>query len=413
MTWNGTSRGLKALAATLALGVGMTACSRDYTEGYLYVTNAKNNPGSITAYAIDYQSGALSQLADSPIPAGRNPVTLVTAPNGQYLYVLNHDDSTVVEYTIGTDGKIYAANTYNVVQGANNVIGTFPVAAAIDAAGAYLYVAFTYQNGFTTLSPGPGGVATFPIHSDGTLGAPLTNTTIGTTPTNPLPYIPIGNNPTAIVATQKGNNVYVIDDERPLNASQFGVLLAFNENTSTGALTPVGGTVAGGFSAGTQPSALAVDPTGRFLYVTDSLTNQMYAYDIQANGLPVPNISSPFTTGSFPVSVTVDPRGTFVYVANFTSSTVSAYVINTATGALSGAGGTANTGTGPMCVVIEPALGIYLYTPNHTDNTVTAQQLNPNTGALTAVQNTPFTSQGQPTCAAAVTNGAHATQIIE
>ena len=281
--------------------------------------------------------GALSQLADSPIPAGRNPVSLVAAPNGQYLYVLNHDDSTVVEYTIGTDGKIYAANTYNVVQG-NGLIGTFPVAAAIDAAGAYLYVAFTYQNGFTTLSPGPGGVAIFPIHTDGTLGAALTNTTIGTTAAHPLPYIPVGDNPTAIVATQKGNNVYVIDDEFPANASQFGVLLAFNENTSTGALTPVTGTVSGGFSAGTQPSGIAADPTGRFLYVTDSLTNQMYAYNIQANGTPVPNISSPFTTGSFPMSVTVDPRGTFVYVANFTSSTVSAYVINTATGALSGAG---------------------------------------------------------------------------
>ena len=412
MTWNGMGRGLKALAATLAFGIGMTACSRDYTEGYLYVTNAKNNPGSITAYAIDYQSGALSQLSDSPIPAGRNPVTLVASPNGQYLYVLNHDDSTVVEYTIGTDGKIYAANTYNVVQG-NNVIGTFPVAAAIDAAGAYLYVAFTYQNGFTTLSPGPGGVAIFPIHTDGTLGAAVTNTTVGATAANPLPYIPVGDNPTAIVTTQRGNNVYVIDEERPLNASPFGVLLAFNENTSTGALTPVPGTVSGGFSAGTQPSALAVDPTGRFLYVTDSLTNQLYGYNIQASGLPVPNISSPFTTGSFPVSVVVDPRGTFVYVANFTSSTVTAYVINTATGALSGAGGTANTGTGPMCVVVEPALGIYLYTANHTDNTVTAQQLNPNTGALTSVQNTPFTSQGQPTCAAAVTNGAHATQIVE
>ncbi len=412
MTWNGTGRGIKALAVTLALGVGMTACSRDYTEGYLYVTNAKNNPGSITAYAIDYQSGALSQLADSPIPTGRNPVTLVAAPNGQYLYVLNHDDSTVVEYTIGTDGKIYAANTYNVVQG-NNLIGTFPVAAAIDAAGAYLYVAFTYQNGYTTLSPGPGGVAIFPIHTDGTLGAAVTNTTVGTTAAHPLPYIPVGDNPTAIVTTQKGNNVYVVDDEFPVNASQFGVLLAFNENTATGALTQVAGTVSGGFSAGTQPSALAADPTGRFLYVTDSLTNQMYAYNLQANGAPVPNISSPFTTGSYPVSVTVDPRGTFVYVANFTSGTVSAYVINTATGALSGAGGAAMVGTGPTCVVVEPALGIYLYTSNHTDNTVSAQQLNANTGALTSVQNTPFTSQGQPTCAAAVTNGAHATQIVE
>ena len=135
MKGNNMGRGLKALAVSLAVGLGMTACSRDYTVGYLYVTNAKATPGLITAYAIDYESGALTQLADSPIPAGgNNPVTLVASPNSKYLYVLNHDTSTVVEYSIGTDGKIYPANTYSVVQG-NNVIGTFPTAAAIDPAG--------------------------------------------------------------------------------------------------------------------------------------------------------------------------------------------------------------------------------------------------------------------------------------
>lgn len=409
-SWMSKGRGIKAVAASLAVGCGMTACSRDYTAAYLYVTNAKASPGLISAYAVDFQSGALQQLSDSPIPSGGvNPVTLVASPNGKYLYVLNHDapSSNVVEFAIGTDGKIYAGNTYPVVTG-NGLTGTLPTSAAIDAAGKFLYVTFTYQNGFTAAKPGPGGVAVFPINVDGTLGAPVTSTSGGTT----LPYFPVGNNPVGVMTSGKNNYVYVIDQERPATGAPFGVMLAFSQNATTGALTPIAGPVAGGFAAGTTPSAIAGDPTGLFIYVTDSTTNQLYAYSLVGN-TPVANIASPYTTGLFPTSVKVDPRGTFVYVTNFTSSTISSYVINTATGSLSGTGGNTGVATGPTCVTIEPALGIYLYTSNNTDNSVSAEQLNPHTGALTAVQGTQFSSQGLPTCAVAVANGAHATQIVE
>ncbi len=124
-------------------------------------------------------------------------------------------------------------------------------------------------------------------------------------------------------------------------------------------------------------------------------------------------LNSPFTTALYPVAVTIDPRGTFVYVANFSSSTVSSYVINKATGALSGAAGGISVATGPTCVTIDPALGVYLYTSNNTDNSVSAEKLDPHTGALAQVQGTQFSSQAQPTCAVAVANGAHATQIVE
>ncbi len=428
MKWNGTGRSLKALGVSLAIGLGMTACSRDYTIGYLYVTTAKATPGLINAYAIDYQSGALTQLADSPIPSGgNNPVMLVSSPKilqalkntgtslGVCVYVLNHDapSSNVVQFNTGTDGKLYAANTYSVVQG-NGKVGTFPTAAAIDAQGLFLYVTFTYQNGFTTVNPGPGGVAVYPINqNDGTLGAPLTNTTVGTTTANPLPYFPVGDNPVGIVTSQKGNNVYVIDQEKPTSAAPFGVVLTFSENLTTGTLTPVAGAVSNGVAAGVQPTSIAEDPSGHFLYVTDSLTNLLYGYTITASGAPAAMISSPFTTGMYPTSVTIDPRGLFVYVANFASSTVSSYAINQSTGALSGSGGNGGVSTGPVCVTIEPALGIYLFTANNTDNSVSAEQLDPHTGSLKAVQGTQFSAAGLPTCAIAVANGDHATQIVE
>ena len=32
------------------------------------------------------------------------------------------------------------------------------------------------------------------------------------------------------------------------------------------------------------PNAVASDPTGKFLYVTDGASNQMYGFQVQANG---------------------------------------------------------------------------------------------------------------------------------
>jgi len=320
-----------------------------------------------------------------------------------------------VEFSVGTDGKLYPANTYNVVQG-NGLTGSFPTSAAVDPAGKFLYVTFTYQNGYTTVKPGPGGVAIFPINADGSLGTPLTNTTIGTTSANPLPYVPVGDNPIGVAIPATGGFVYVIDQESPLTSSAHGVLLSFSENLTTGALTQISGSYFGGIAAGTTPSAIAEDPSGHFIYVTDQATNQLYGYTVNATptpGTPLAMLNSPFSTGLYPLGLTVDPRGTFVYVVNFASSTIGAYVINKSTGALSGASGGISTATGPTCVTIDPAIGIYLYTSNNTDNSVSAEQLDPHSGALKQVQGTQYSSQGLPTCAVAVANGAHASQIVE
>ena len=402
MKWNGTGRGLKALGVSLAIGLGMTACSRDYVVGYVYATTAKANPGLISAYAIDYQTGALTQLSDSPIPtAGMNPVTLVAAPDGLAVYVLNHDTSTIVQFNIGTDGKLYAAATSQ-VQG-NGLTGSFPTNAAIDASGKFLYVTFTYQNSYTTVNPGPGGVAIFPIKSDNSLGTAVI--------TNGLPYIPVGHNPVAVTTSKVGNYVYVLDDEVPTTGAPFGVMLAFSENTTTGVLTQIAGPLSGGYAAGVTPSSIVEDPSGKFIYVSDSATNLIIGY-LTASGVPSPIINSPYSGGLFPEGLSVDPRGAFVYVANYAASTVQGYAINQSTGALSGFGTTA-TATGPTCTAVDPALGIYLFTSNYLDNSVSAQQLDPHTGALHNVQGTQFTAAGQPTCLVAVANGAHANQIVE
>jgi 6-phosphogluconolactonase len=416
MKWNKMGRGTLASILSLAL-VSVTACSRDYVLAYVYVTTAKpltgTSPnGGVSAYAVDFQIGSLTPLADSPIQAGRNPVTLVATPNGLNLYVVNHDDSSVGEYAIGTDGKIFLQNTYNVT-------GSMATAIAIDAAGKFLYVTFTYQLGpngqqlYSPASPGPGGVTIFPINGDGSLGTPST--------------LKVGNNPVGIVVSRPpagGTAVfaYVLDQETPTTPK--ATVLGFSQNLTTGALTPTPGTVittdatgktvATGYGAGTTPSAIAEDPSARFVYITDEATNQLFGNLVANNGSLVPMTNSPFATGIFPVGLTIDPRGKFLYVANFSSNTVGAYAIDIASGNPVGSVGSASTSvdTAPTCVTIEPALGIYAYSSNNLASTVSAMKLDPHNGGLSQVQNTPFPSSGLPTCAVAVANGSHPTQII-
>lgn len=395
MTWIGKGRRTMASIVSLVIGLGLTACTRDYTLAYVYTTaSTRTTIGVVNAYAVDYQSGALTQLADSPISTGyKNPVAVVATPDAKTLYVVHRDDSNVVEFSIGTDGKIYAQHTYN-------VIGSFPVAAAIDAAGKFLYVVSTYQPGFTTALVGPGNVTIFPINADYSLGTATA--------------VSVGNSPIGIVASNFNHFVYVLDRETISNVAA-GVVLAFAQNATSGALTPVtvGTNALGGYRIGVSPSAIAEDPTSRFVYVTDELTDQLYGSVVQAAGSLVQMTNSPFATGLFPVAVTIDPRGKYLYVANYNANTISAYSIDPTTGTpATSVGGSTSVGTGPTCITIEDALGKYMYTSNNLDGTTSALQLNANTGVLTQVQNTPFPSSALPTCTVAVATGTHETQIV-
>ena len=201
-------------------------------------------------------------------------------------------------------------------------------------------------------------------------------------------------------------------------------MLGFSQNLTTGALTPTPGTVittdatgktvATGYGAGTTPSAIAEDPSSRFVYITDEATNQLYGNLVANDGSLVPMTNGPFATGIFPVGLTIDPRGKFLYVANFSSNSVGAYAIDVSSGTPVGSVGSASTGvdTAPTCVTVEPALGIYAYSTNNLASTVSALKLDPHNGGLSQVQNTPFPSSALPTCAVAVANGSHPTQII-
>jgi 6-phosphogluconolactonase (cycloisomerase 2 family) len=400
MKWKPMGRVATASILSLAMALGITACSNDYTVSYVYMTTERTLPhGLINGYQVDYQSGLLRPLADSPIDAGgRDTVGMVVAPNNLFLYTVNNFDSDVVEFAIGTDGKLYPENTYSIA-------GSLPTAAAIDAAGKFLYVTFTYQNTstgtqlYTTANPGPGGVSIFPINPDNTLGTPLTSQ-------------PVGRNPVGIATSPVGNFVYVIEQD----AASTGNLIAFSENPATGLLTqlpgqgpinsgnvPSNGFPSGASPGGTSPSGILEDATGTHLYIADSVANQITTYSVGSSGVPTAISGGTAQTEAGPMGMAFDLTHTYLYVVNYTANTIDTF--SAASGGQLTRVSSAAVGTGPTCVTIsgapsnaDPSHAVYLYTSNQLSNNVTGEQLDPQNGSLEQIQGTPFGGSMLPSC---------------
>ena len=120
--------------------------------------------------------------------------------------------------------------------------------------------------------------------------------------------------------------------------------------TATVTVTPAPG--ASTFSAstftisagGVSPQSIAVDPSGRFVYVAstgcpDSFVGSVSMYTINPATGVLTSLGSPVDADFGPHSLAVDPAGKFVYVANdgdfeVTGGSVSVFTIDTTTGAL-------------------------------------------------------------------------------
>jgi 6-phosphogluconolactonase len=399
-------RVLKASLLSLAVALGLTACSNDYTVSYVYMitqgVQGATNHSLINSYQVDYQSGFLYNMPDSPNDTGgRDGVSIVVAPNNLFLYTVNNFDSAVVEFAIGTDGKLYPEHTYN-------ISGSLPVAAAIDAGGKFLYVAFTYQTNpdgsqlYTPANPGPGGISVFPIMpSPAKPGDPDKNSLGKPTTFN------VGRNPVAIATSPTGNFVYVLEQDSASNAN----LLGFTENASTGALTAMPGVAinsgnvpSNGFASGPTPSGLLVDSSATHLYVTDKTLNQVATYSLNANGVPGPPTTT--LTDAGPLGMSFDLSGKYLYVAANIANAIDIYNIGSnGVPVRSTVQPTAQAGNGPTCITVSgapsnahPTHAVYLYTSDSLSNTVTAEQLNESTGTLSQVLGTPFTGSQLPAC---------------
>ncbi len=402
------------LAGAFAAAGLFTACN-PVTIDFVYVTGSKADPGQVETFEIDRVTGALSQIGTIVSSGGTKPVSMAISQLYHNVYVLNQTSNNLVNFYVNNDGLLVQKNVYSL-----DAVGNMPVSVSTNNAATLLFVVSNYQPGCTTAVASAatcngGSLAVFPMNSDGTLGNPIQN--------GSLSYWPVGINPTAVQSTPN----WPVNSVTPFSAGTTGLhvfVSTYDPNaglgyvyiftsTTGGTLTPVSGSPE---LAGVKPSGMAIDPTSRFVYITDFAQNELIAYTIYSNGLLIPLINGPFKTGNEPSAVTIDPRGIFLEVTNELDNSVSAYEITLATGtptaAVNSTGSQTNqTATAPVAVVIDPGFGRYVITANYLDNSTSSFLLNDSTGTLSPGPNAPYPTVALPTAVVSVPRGNHAIQV--
>jgi len=127
--------------------------------------------GSVSAYAINTGTGALTAVEGSPFVAGSNTNSVALNASGTFLYASNYTDGTVSAYTINSSTGVLSGilgSPFPAGGGGANAAAAYSV--DVDPSGAYLYVtngnvwAFSINPGSGALTQVPG--APFPAGAD-------------------------------------------------------------------------------------------------------------------------------------------------------------------------------------------------------------------------------------------------------
>jgi len=253
--------------------IGINASQPEYLAmdpggSYLYVANTLTN--NISVFSIDSSNGTLTQLANSPFAIGLPPLNMQVTPSGNFLYVTTSGDP---------DGFIFGfsvnAGVLTSLGAPSSSFGINPNGLVIDPAGSYLYAANTSSNTISIFSIGSSGALTE------VPGSPLASTYAA-----PVSLILDRKGAYLYVANQGSNNVAVY------SISSTGLPTVLSSSTTTGAF----------FTEG-NPSFLAVDPNGGYLFVG----NRGSGAGIQSFSVSSGNLTDIFTyrVGNTPSSIVV------------------------------------------------------------------------------------------------------------
>jgi 6-phosphogluconolactonase (cycloisomerase 2 family) len=300
--------------------------------------------GFLTLTAMLSGCGQYMPVAPVVKPAPQN------SPSPQFLYVANGISSTVSGFSI------------DAASGALTPVG--PAVAA--------------DEGSIYLAASPNGKFVYVANAEtnsSSVSAYTVNAATGVlTPTMPAAFKITGDTqPFGITVDRTSSHVYT---------TNFNSISAFNIDRLTGALSDVPGTPVL-LTKDILPQSLTFSPNGQFLYMTGGATNKVYAFSINADGLPV-TTDQPVAAGTFPIGIVAEPSGKFVYVVNWISDDVSRYTITPGTGALVPASATTSLGRGcgPQELAVDPS-SKFLFVSCPGFGSIAQLAIDPSTGALT------------------------------
>jgi len=372
--WKLTARRLtQSLAVVVVFGV-LGGCGGGGGDKILYAVGL-GSP-TVAVFSVS-SSGALT--ARSPVTTGAAPSAIVIDPLLRFAYVIDSGGGVgpggVSQYVLTRSSGALVVATLPAANGNNSPstpieTGVGPAGMAIDGTGAF---AFVVNTGAIPANPGCSptpsvcvpSISVYTVDSVGgaltevkqpTTNPPAFNCTANEPIPCPLPVVPSSAIPKAVVTS--GNMVFVA-----LANAGAGSVATYTFDSS-GKLTGPTSTTA----AGTNPSAMTMDSSGKILFVADSATNTVATFSIGSSG-QISAVGAPVPVGTTPISVQVNPRGNFLYTANRDSSNISGFSFDS-TGTLTALSGSPfASANSPTCVTFDSS-GALLFVANGGTNSV-------------------------------------------
>jgi 6-phosphogluconolactonase len=328
-------------------------------EAGQYVYAADTTTGAIYGFTPAAADGTLTPIAGTPVSL-TNLIDIaavtVTSNSKTFLYGLN-PGTGVTAYQVGANGTLGSGQ-------ATAVPGAF-TQMAFDPAGKYAFFAES------------GEIGLYSITANGLLSV---------APTSPVAAGTAGSGNTVLAVSPSGQFLYALNqNDSKVHEFSIGV-----DGLGNPTLTSIGTT-----SALDVPQSLAIDPLGKFLFVSDDGSSNDPAiapFSIQGNGTLSALATVPTLEPA--TALSVDPTDGFLFVSEpgilstfpqiqtFTISTSSGLTLTPVQVVGESATGSLAIVSGASAVTYSPQ---YAYVTNAADNTVSMFSVDPSTGNLTSL----------------------------
>lgn len=269
---------------------------------YLYVTGSTAN--GVSQFSVNSSTGALTSMSPSLVGGIASPYALAADPLRRAVYVPAGTGNTIYPFSITSSGTLSSLSTVTA--------GSFMQGIAVDPAGKFAFV------------PAATGNAVYGFAVNSTSGALSATAQVSIAQAGA----------TSVAVHPNGLFLYALS-----NAS--GTLFIYSVNPSSGALSG-----AGSVSGLSDNTGIVLSPGGEYLYVSQAApTNRVSMFGVNASTGALTSLSPAFVTVSNPLAAgAIDPTGRFFYVTNYSANTVTLFTISS--GILTSSS-VSNTGTNP------------------------------------------------------------------
>ncbi len=327
------------LACFLVLAVAAGAENR-----FVYVNN-QNQPNTITAFQVG-PNGALTQLPQSPIETGgvgaEGPIesmAIVGFGPARYLYAANGGDGTVSAFTIDTTtGNLQPITGSPFAAGGSS--GTYDMAASPDFRFLFVSNEATTEIHVFAIAKATGALSEisgspFEANANITSLYVTANSQYLLVAANSINAIEVYSIASSGAITQIQGSPFAGSGSVQAvqsNCANNQVFAVNNNSTMVdaytlgpdGTLTPVPGSPFLNGAGGNGPNSfdLVLSPDGKFLFTSDSFSNDITSFAVGGNGSLSQVTGSPFDTFGWEGGTAISRYGNYVYSVQFASGQV-------------------------------------------------------------------------------------------